>query len=188
MGWHRCSTGTPPTGRGTSLPASRPGCHGPRPPAIPWRGESDKQCRRDLGDDEDARGSQRDRSTRGAHRSTVRFHVRHPSSPRCAAWKHASRQVTREEGQQQRRDQKALATSVRGGATEGRARKTDDQESERTLGPRFNEVADELAAIGRATDTSSDELPQAIDRRAVRQVWPCSTSHRGRRARRLAGL
>ena len=48
MGWHRCSTGAPPTGRGTSLPASRPGCHGPRPPAIPWRGESDKQCRRDL--------------------------------------------------------------------------------------------------------------------------------------------
>ena len=107
------------------------------PLSIPWRGESDKQCRRDLGDDEDARGSQRDRSTRGAHRSTVRFHVRHPSSPRCAAWKHASRQATREEGQQQRRDQKALATSVRGGATEGRARKTDDQESERTLGPRF---------------------------------------------------
>ena len=69
--------------------------------------------------------------------------------------------MTREEGQQQRRDQKALATSVRGGATEGRARKTDDQESERTLGPRFNEVADELAAIGRATDTSSDELPQS---------------------------
>ena len=25
----------------------------------------------------------------------------------------------------------------------------------------FNEVADELAAIGRATDTSSDELPQS---------------------------
>ena len=156
----------PPGQRGAAqayLLASRPGCHGPRPPAIPWRGESDKQCRRDLGDDEDARGSQRDRSNLPGE------HIEVQSDSMCAilaalgarpgstrAGRRRAKKDSSNDAIKRRLRQAYAAARRKAGPGRLTIRKVKGHSAHV-----FNEVADELAAIGRATDTSSDELPQS---------------------------